>query len=88
MIHSKKGKLLLEKINQYTCIKETDLNFAIENNSAISKSSVSHKNRNAFFEKMKSRNIDYAISSCLKIPIHIKIISFFKRVIRKILKIF
>ncbi len=88
LIHSKKGKLLLEKINQYICVKETDLNFVKENNSAISKSSVSHKNRDAFFKKMKNKSIDYAISSCLKIPIHIKIIIFFKRTIKKILKIF
>lgn len=87
LIHTNKGKKLLEQIHQHIYIEEVDLEFIIKHNSAIVNSSVAHRNREKFFNKLKTNHINHSITKCLKIPLHIRIISKIKRIMRKFLSI-
>lgn len=87
LVHTEKGKKLLEEINGIF-IKKCDLQKAIKGNPSILQHNLPHKNRQKFLEDIEKEKIERVVKKYIrKSGIIKKSIRRFKRNIKKIIKI-
>lgn len=85
LVHTKKGNDLLKGIKDINHIQECDLDKAIKGNPSILKTLPVNKNREKFFNKLDTNNLNTIVEKYTKVCIFRKILRKGKRIVKKIL---
>ena len=67
IINTQKGKNVFDELDELE-IKETTIDYLLQNNSQLIRSSKVHKNRDYFFEKYEKKNFNELINECIGKP--------------------
>ncbi len=87
IVHSSKGKQLLQNIHEEIKFTEVDANKALPEHMDSRKSVKPHKNRATFFERLNDTNISELVS-LVKVPYYKKVLRFAKSKIKRAAAIF
>lgn len=82
-IHSENGLNLFKQISGQIISQQVDVNYALSHNTAAIKCPSTPKNRNQFFRKLDTINLEKTIRRYAKKPLLKRVRSFFGRVKRK-----
>ena len=82
LIHSEKGKALFDSISDDLVYKETDVNKALQYNSAAICSAKMNPKRQFFFNNIDNMSFSDLVKKCVREPVSIKV----KKIIKRLLK--